>query len=54
LRRAEDCTREALIEAMGAEAMGAEAMGATLWSVSDQDASGVFRHSGYRVTDQLL
>lgn len=40
--RAEACTREALIEAMG-KALGA---------VSAQDACGFFEHSGYRASGQ--
>lgn len=44
LRRAESRTREALIEAMGA----------ALSAITAQDASGFFRHCGYRSADQLL
>ena len=44
LRRAEAHTREALIEAMGR----------ALEAVTATDASGFFRHCGYRTTAQLL
>ncbi len=44
LRKAEARTREALIEAMGM----------ALSAVSAQDASGFFRHCGYRIPAQLL
>ena len=43
LRRAESRTREALIEAMGA----------ALSAITAQDASGFFRHCGYRTPAQL-
>jgi transposase len=43
LRRAEAHTREALIEAMGR----------ALEAVTATDASGFFRHCGYRTTAQL-
>ncbi len=43
LRRAESRTREALIEAMGA----------ALSAITIQDASGFFRHCGYRAPAQL-
>jgi hypothetical protein len=44
LRRVEARTREALIEAMGR----------ALKAVTATDASGFFRHCGYRATAQLL
>ncbi len=44
LRKAAARTREALIEAMGA----------ALSAVSARDASGFFRHCGYRAPAQLL
>lgn len=44
LRKAEARTREALIEAMGM----------ALSAVSARDASGFFRHCGYRIPAQLL
>ena len=43
-RRAEACTREVLIEAMGA----------ALSAVSAWDTSGFFGHCGYRNATQLL
>ena len=43
LRRAESRTREALIEAVGA----------ALSAITVQDASGFFRHCGYRNPAQL-
>jgi transposase len=44
MRRAEACTREALIEAMGL----------ALSAVSARDARGFFSHCGYSSMDQLL
>jgi len=44
LRRAESHARDALIEAMGA----------ALTAITVRDASGFFRHCGYRAKAQLL